>query len=174
MRALTFTIVAALAGAACTDPGGSPDPGDTFIAFNNSFAPFRTWTMVHDDLEDPGGVLPAGVAGPRDQFLNRLPPAGSTEFPIGTIVVEVRTDSGKIFASVKRGGDYNAAGAHDWEFFELTETPSVRYLWRGLGPPLGDTYGGDPNGCNSCHAQCAANDYICSPKLQLASFQGAR
>ena len=33
-----------------------------------------------------------------------------------------------------------------------------------------DTYGGDPNGCNNCHTMCASNDYICSPKLQLASF----
>jgi hypothetical protein len=70
---------------------------------------------------------------------------------------------------VKRGGDFNAAGAKNWEYFELQENP-VKYIWRGLGPPLGDTYGGDPNGCNNCHEQCAANDYICSPKLQLSSF----
>jgi hypothetical protein len=166
MRSLALALVLA---AGCSGSSGGADAGDTFIAFNSSFAPFRTWTMVHDDLEDPDGMLGSGVAGPRDQYINMLPPAGSTEFPIGTIIVEVRTDTGKIFASVKRGGDFNAAGAKNWEYFELQENP-VMYIWRGLGPPLGDTYGGDPNGCNNCHEQCAANDYICSPKLQLSSF----
>lgn len=166
MRSLALVLVAA---AGCSGSSGGADAGDTFIAFNNSFAPFRTWTMVHDDLEDPSGMLGSGVAGPRDQYINMVPPSGSTEFPIGTIIVEVRTDTGKIFASVKRGGDFNAAGAKNWEYFELQENP-VMYIWRGLGPPLGDTYGGDPNGCNNCHVQCAGNDYICSPKLQLSSF----
>lgn len=166
MRSLALALVVA---AGCSGTSGGADAGDTFIAFNNSFAPFRTWTMVHDDLEDPNGMLGSGVAGPRDQYINMLPPAGSTEFPIGTIIVEVRTDTGKIFASVKRGGDFNANGARNWEYFELQENP-VMYIWRGLGPPLGDTYGGDPNGCNNCHEQCGANDYICSPKLQLSSF----
>ena len=27
----------------------------------------------------------------------------------------------KIFAGVKRGGDFNAAGAKNWEWFELAE-----------------------------------------------------
>ena len=163
-----IVAVALIAGCGSSHDAGS-DANDAFIAFNPTFAPFRTWTMFSDDLMDPNNTLPAGVAGPRDQFINKLPPTGSTEFPIGTVIVEVRTDSGKIFASVKRGGNFNAAGDKNWEYFELQENP-VMYLWRGLGPPLGDTYGGDPNGCNACHSQCAANDYVCSPKLQLASF----
>ena len=162
MRSLVLLVIVG-----CSSSPAGVDGGDTFIAFNTSFEPFRTWTMVHDDLED--AALPPGVAGPRDQFIDMLPPAGSTEFPIGTIIVEVRTDTGKIFASVKRGGDFNANGARNWEYFELQENP-VMYIWRGLGPPLGDTYGGDPNGCNNCHVQCAGNDDICSPKLQLSSF----
>lgn len=44
-------------------------------------------------------------------------------------------------------------------------------LWRGVGPPNGDTYGGDMNGCNLCHAACAANDYVSSPLLRLGSFR---
>jgi len=152
---------------ACAKHEGAGDASDTFIAFDPAFEPFRTWTSVTDTLVDDG-TLPAGVAGARTQYINTLPPHGSTAFPIGTIIVEVR-DDGKIFANVKRGGGFNTAGCVDWEFFELTENP-VTITWRGLGPPLGDTYGGDPNGCNNCHVMCAANDYICSPKLQLSSF----
>ncbi|MFT3694828.1 MAG: hypothetical protein QM831_16890 [Kofleriaceae bacterium] len=166
IRALVITVLAACSGGG--DAGGDAGNG-TFLAFNNSFTDFRTWTTFHDQLDDPNGTLPTGVAGPRDQYINKLPPTGSTEFPIGTIIVEVRTDTGKIFASVKRGGNYNSDGSKNWEYFELQENP-VMYIWRGLGPPLGDTYGGDPNGCNLCHTQCAANDYICSPKLQLSGF----
>lgn len=162
MRALVVIALAACTGGGTTEP-------DTFIAFNTSFAPFRTWPMRHSDGPIDDGTLPPGVAGPRDQYVNEIPPPGSLEFPVGTMIVEVRTDIGKIFASVKRGGDFNAGGAKDWEYFELAENP-VMYVWRGLGPPLGDTYGGDPNGCNNCHRACEANDYICSPVLQLASF----
>jgi hypothetical protein len=163
----TIAIALALCAAACAKHDAAADASDTFIAFAPAFAPFRTWAHYQDTLADDGS-LPTGVAGMRDQYINMLPPSGSTQFPIGTIIVEVRAD-GKIFASVKRGGDFNPSGCVNWEFFELTENP-VTISWRGLGPPLGDTYGGDPNGCNNCHVMCASNDYICSPKLQLSSF----
>lgn len=164
-----LAMVALGALSACTSsPNGDPQAPETFLAFNGTFAPFRSWTMFHSELVDDGTLAP-GVAGPRDQYINELPPSGSTEFPVGTVIVEVRTDTGKIFTSVKRGGGFNAAGAVNWEYFELAEDP-VRYLWRGLGPPLGDTYGGDPNGCNACHVKCATNDFICSPQLLLSSF----
>ena len=160
----------ALALAGCGGHGGDAmgDSGGPFTAYTSSFAPFRTWAHYQDTLVDGSGNLPAGVAGSRDQYINALPPHGATAFAIGTIIVEVR-DDGKIFASVKRGGDYNADGCVSWEFFELTENP-VTISWYGTGPPPGDTYGGDPSGCNRCHVQCKGNDYVCSPKLQLASF----
>mgnify|MGYP001550112068 CR=1 FL=1 len=71
---------------------------------------------------------------------------------------------------MKRGGDFNGGGAKNWEWFELTENP-VTIVWRGFGPPVGDTYGGDRNGCNSCHVTCGStNDYVCSAQLQLGSL----
>lgn len=165
--ALAVAVVVALA--ACGGASSSNvDASNSFLAFNPAFAPFRTWTSFHSDGPVDDGTQPAIVLGPRTQYINKIPPAGSTEFSIGTIIVEAR-DNGKIFAMVKRGGNFNAAGTINWENFELTENP-VQYVWRGLGPPLGDTYGGDPNGCNMCHVQCVANDYICSPKLQLTGF----
>ena len=92
-------------------------------------------------------------------------PSGSPEFPVGTAIVEVRA-SGIIFAAVKRGADFNATGAKNWEWFELLETPDVVIKWRGVGPPAGEMYGGDPNGgCNACHTRCGGtNDYVCSPE----------
>jgi len=164
----TLAMFALAACAKHTTSSAGGDASETYVAFASAFAPFRTWMHYTDNLVDTDGSLPTGVAGMRDQYINTLPNTGSTEFPVGTIIVEVRAD-GKIFANVKRGGDFNSAGCLNWEFFELTENP-VTITWRGLGPPIGDTYGGDPNGCNDCHTMCAINDYICSPKLQLASF----
>jgi hypothetical protein len=166
-------MLAALVTTACGGGTTAPtvDGNSAFLAFSSTFQPFRTWTSVHSD-GPPAGAYPdhPDVLGPRTQYINELPPAGATEFPIGTVIVEARESSGmRIFAAVKRGGGFNVAGATNWEYFELREdTGSVVIAWRGIGPPLGDTYGGDPDGCNSCHTVCGAgNDFICSPKLQL-------
>jgi hypothetical protein len=177
-----FVIAVALIAcgvAACgSSPSGETDAApDTFLAFNPAFAPFRTWTSFHSDGPVDDGTFSADVLGPRTQYINTPPAHGATEFPVGTIIVESRENaSHKIFAGVKRGGGFNSTGALDWEWFELTEdptvTPAVQIAWRGFGPPSGEMYGGDPNGgCNSCHMKCGAtNDYVCSAKLQLPSF----
>lgn len=169
------TVIAAAAGVlgACGGGGGGPgDASQNFLAFSSTFAPFRSWTSFHSDGPTDDGTFPPDVLGPRTQYINMPPPHGVTEFPVGTVIVEAR-ESGtqKIFGAVKRGGGFNAGGATNWEWFELTDAP-VTIVWRGVGPPLGDTYGGDPNGgCNSCHLRCGAgNDYVCSPHLALASF----
>lgn len=160
-------IAFVLLGACGTsDPG--PIGGDTFIAFSSSFADFRTWTSFHSEGPAPG-TQPPDILGPRTEYLNRMPPSGSSEFPVGTIVVEaMETDAHHIVAAVKRGGGYN--GGRNWEWFEIKENP-IAIVWRGLGPPNGESYGGDPEGCNTCHATCgASNDFRCSPFLQLSSF----
>ena len=109
------------------------------------------------------------MLGPRTHYINMVPPSGSTEFPVGTIIVEAMEGaSAHTVAAVKRGGGYN--GGRNWEWFEVKENP-VAIVWRGLGPPNGESYGGDPNGCNTCHSACGGdNDLRCSPYLQLSSF----
>lgn len=178
--AARLALAAAACGVAACGTSAPSDPGDdepdTFLAFTTTFAPFRNWLSFHSDGPANDGTFPADVLGPRTQYINKLPPHGATEFPVGTVIVEARENAAmKIFAGVKRGLDFNTRGAKNWEWFELDEdltaTLPVSIQWRGVGPPLGDTYGGDPNGtCNSCHRACAANDFICSPKLQLATF----
>jgi hypothetical protein len=169
-RLAPLVATALVAGSACGGAGGGGDPPTSFIAFSTTFAPFRSWPSFHSDGPPDDGMTLPDVLGPRTQYINKLPPAGSTEFPVGTMIVEARENAGhKIFAGAKRGNGFNAGGAADWEWFELSEGP-VAIVWRGLGPPLGDTYGGDPDGCNSCHVKCAANDYVCSPLLALGSL----
>jgi hypothetical protein len=173
MSRITFAACALAGLVACGSGGGDGgDTPDSFLAFATTFAPFRSWTSFHSDGPVDDGTFTPDVLGPRMQYINKPPPAGSLEFPVGTMIVEVRETAGmKIFGAVKRGGGFNAGGAANWEWFELQDHP-VAIVWRGVGPPAGDMYGGDPDGgCNSCHIKCgAANDYICSPRLSLATF----
>lgn len=170
MRAVIVGLSIAIAACGTEPPPDDQPPPEVFIAFATSFADFRDWTFFHSDGPAPG-TQPPEVLGPRSQYISAPPPPGSTEFPVGTMIVEVRESPGNehILAGVKRGGGFN--DGRNWEWFELVESPVV-IVWRGVGPPNGETYGGDPDGgCNSCHAACgAANDYVCSSFLQLGSF----
>ena len=172
------TLVALSALAAC---GGAPadDPVaqmGTFIAFTSDFEDFRTWEPFH--IPDSGAQGSVHLAGPKTDYLNRRPPTGSTEFPVGTIIVkEIEVgafEDRQVFAMVKRGGGYNSSSAAPgWEWFELRDNPDGtldRIVWRGFGPPAGELYGGDPNGCIGCHSLAKDNDYVKSPPLLLSNF----
>ena len=164
--------------AACAPVDSTPatdEPiGDTFLAVDSSFAGFRTWEKF---------TIPPGVngsihtAGARTEYLNKAPPPGSTTFPVGTIIVKESDDEPlldrQIFARVKRGGGYNSKGALGWEWFELknVDEQNATRIWRGVGPPVGEKYGGDPDGgCNGCHGVATANDFVLSDALQLKMF----
>jgi len=169
-----FAVLCAATVAAC---GGGDDssapPGDSSgVVFASSFQGFRSWTSYHFDQPTAQGVVHA--AGPRTEYIKALPPKGSTSFPVGTLIVKtLETGDRQIFAMVKRGAGYNAGGAIGWEWFELKEADdgTVAIIWRGVGPPSGEKYGGDPSGgCNGCHAAARANDFVQSPKIVLGSL----
>jgi hypothetical protein len=167
MRSACLLAAVALVGACGTDPGDAPPAPEVFIAFSSQFADFREWTFFHSD-GPAEGTQPPEVLGPRSQYISTPPPPGSTEFPVGTMIVEVRENGTEhILAGVKRGGGFN--DGRNWEWFELIENP-VAIVWRGVGPPDGENYGGDPEGgCNQCHVACG-NDFVCSSFLQLGNF----
>jgi hypothetical protein len=148
-----------------------------FVAFAGDFTGFRRWKSVPATSTTP----PASVhtSGPRTVYIDREPPAGATSFPTGTIIVKefegAALGDRTVFAMVKRGGDYNAAGARGWEWFELQnlDDEKVSILWRGVGPPAGEKYGGDPNGgCNGCHGAAKANDSVQTSGLALDAGGG--
>jgi hypothetical protein len=175
LRVAASLLVVGACGRDTASPPPASDSGATFVAFPATFQPFRTWTSFHSDGPPDDGTFPPPVLGPRTQYINQLPPHGATGFPVGTVIVEARESGQKlILAGVKRGGGYNRGGALDWEWFGLAEDPAsgaVSISWRGTFPPAGG-YGGIPTaGCNECHMACGANnDYVCSPKLQLAGL----
>lgn len=166
MKTAARLAVALLAACGTTEPPA--ETGETFLAFSSSFEGFRDWPSFHSDGPAPG-TQPDDILGPRTNYINMLPPSGSLEFPVGTILIEaLENGTGHIVSAVKRGGGYN--GGRNWEYFEIQEDPTA-IVWRGVGPPNGESYGGDPDGCNSCHEGCGAgNDLRCSPNFQLSNL----
>ncbi len=176
-KSLALVLVAAGAAASCGDDAASSttDAGACFVAFATAFDGYRSWRSFHDlDMDALDGVHPAGG---RTEYINHLPLHGSTSYPVGTIIVKEPTDDPagtQIFAMVKRGCDYNASGAENWEWFEISPPAAdgtVGIVWRGAGPPNGTTYGGDPTGgCNTCHSAGRAGDFVLSSAFSLSSF----
>jgi hypothetical protein len=162
--------------------GCAPDPG--FVATEADLAGYASWARF-DRGEQP--VPPAHPSGQSVVFVNRLPPAGSTAFPVGTIIVRVtpgeHPDPGtwEAHGMAKRGAGFNASGAVGWEFFDLLLWPDPsgeyrpRILWRGESPPQGNGYeapdgGGVELSCNHCHAAATDNDSVLGPELDLHAF----
>ena len=137
--------------------------------FEDAFDCYGGWTSFQLTSTVDAGPH---ASGPRTEWINKLPPHGATEFPVGTIIVKYIEAIDQTFAMEKRGQGYNSAGANGWEYFDLDqgEDGGAHFVWRGNGPPLGMTYGGDPTACNVCHVGFQSNDYIPSPALQLGNF----
>lgn len=168
----------------CSPPSSAPEvaaapDAGTFVALVSDFSGFRHWPStpgVGPDGAPPPPTADGGVhAGPLTTYIDQKPPPGSTSFPVGTIIVKEQDEpplaDRQIFAMVKRGGGYNASGANGWEWFELANVDpnDVEILWRGIGPPSGQAYGGSIEVCNNCHALAHANDYVWTEGLKLSS-----
>lgn len=157
-----------------------PCEGDEFVAMQADFADYERWRRF--EIEPPDPRLGEGA---RTVYINAMPPRGSTSFPQCTMIVKVG-ESGPaptgwlMVGMAKRGGDYNADGAVDWEWFDLDLSASGAPLidWRGPVPPEGRGYecalGEDEVGaegvgdCNTCHRSGDSNDYVLSPDLDLS------
>jgi hypothetical protein len=178
-------LAAAAVLAGCSGPAAPVSrvlPATTkgpFIALEREFRDLRGWERFELAERPAQGVT--HTRGKRRIYLNARPATGSGSFPVGTILVkelmgsDVHPDH-KFFAMVKRGGGYNARGAHGWEWFELRERDGrFTIAWRGLDAPSGEGYGGgmpgeaaDPlGGCNSCHGIATDNDFVRADALEL-------
>ena len=169
-------LIAALLVASCR--GSRPSPVDAgeqaFIAFTRDFQGFQRWPRTHLGRFSSGGHL----EGPQQYaYINRPRREGSHLYDTGTIIIRTRERGAptewQIFASVKRGGSYNARGNVGWEFFRLRLDAQGRavIIARGLNPRTGleDPYStGEGVGCNTCHGTTDARTYdgVISPMLR--------
>lgn len=195
--ALGLAAAAAFGAAGC---GKEPAASDQFLAFAANFNGFRDWPLSWPATPSPdlppvpggdgvdAGAADAGVGDggaadggvhhlPLTVYLNQAPPHGSTTFPLGTIIVKETNEADvtqrQVFAMVKRGADFNATGAVNWEWFDLKNlSDGTEFVqWHGYGPVgSADTYGGNPHICNDCHAIAVSHDYVWSSALDLSNF----
>jgi hypothetical protein len=171
-----FALGALLPLFGCTAKSEAPSlpAREPFVALERDFQDFESWHEV--DISTRPGQGETHEPGEAHEYVNAVPPPGSKAFPVGTIFVKSMTKSAKkkdIFAMVKRGGGYNPLGSPGWEWFELRrrEDDSVGIVWRGINPPSGESYGGDPmGGCNGCHQMATKNDFVHAKTLQLSAL----
>ena len=169
-RAPGAWLAGAMLVAACGDSGeerAEPPPSDAeFIAFERDFKGFQGWRSV-----DLGTRTDASIhtSGARVAYVNAALPSGTLVAPKGGIIVKITgigAETRRVFAMAKRGGTYNARGARGWEWFELDDSADApRIVWRGVGPPDGESYAGGTE-CNTCHEAGEASDYVLGPELR--------
>ncbi|MFO0680852.1 MAG: hypothetical protein U0234_02320 [Sandaracinus sp.] len=165
-------ILAAVMLASCSTP--PPEPLE-FVGLSGWTRFDRGTDPVH--IDDPTGMSTV--------YIDRLPPSGATEFPVGTHVLRIRGTGDdpaqwEAHGMVKRGGDFNAEGAVGWEYYglDLSRDASGDLVattrWRGVGPPDGDGYAvadaGPVLGCNHCHGAATWNDSVIGDELLLTNF----
>lgn len=158
-RPLALALAASLACAACgADPG---EEAGTFVAFQQHFTPYRSWTSVNLGMR----TLVGHPTGEAVVYANRPVPTACA-WPVGSILVkEIRTGEDQraweLFAMVRRGGSYDANPAAGWEFFTLglAANGAPVITGRGINPGI-DTYSGaGGGGCNGCHGAPAAHPF---------------
>jgi len=188
MRTLALLALPLLATACLDHTPLDAETGQltSFQARQRDFDGFTSWTKI--ELGDqPAQGTTGHPAGPRTVYVNMLPEPGSTRFPVGTIIVKTRgagsPQTWEVHAMVKRGADYNTAGAAGWEWFDLLLDDQNKpvIIWRGSQAPSGHGYGSsiggagdDPGGttgdCNSCHGAARSNDSVLTPGLELSEL----
>jgi hypothetical protein len=183
---IAFTALSALFSAGCSSSVGVSDAGaaSVYVPEPSDFCGYTSWTSYDepdaggDGIFAPSTTTDGGfihVAGGRIEYLNHTPPHGSTQFPVGTIIVKVIPAQDQIFAMAKVGGGYNPNGpggvALNWQWFELLPGACPDgWIWDGYEPPANQAYGGMPQACNDCHGGFPQNDYVASPKILLKDY----
>jgi hypothetical protein len=180
-------LAGGVAGLACSSGSDAPAPavqvGDggvpwPYVAQTIDFAGFCKWSSAHAaSIADASDGVHIGI-GPLTIYWNHSPPHGATQFPVGTIILKESNETNAadrtVFAMIKRqpdGTGYNSDGADGWEWMSLKDLGNcnVERLWRGVTPPIGESYAMTGN-CNPCHVEAANNDDVWDDALQFSRF----
>jgi hypothetical protein len=171
-----------IALAACApDVNVGTDASGEFDPVPSDFMNYSSWTEYDLGGGDAGTTSDACAHladVPRVAFINKAPPHGSTEFPVGTMIVkQIRVtqdpSTWQVFGMAKRDdGQYGTPsnGCLGWEWYGLNAPGgSTAFQWSGLGPSGADPYA-SCGPCASCHTAAQANDCVNSPELSLSQW----
>ncbi|MBI5326308.1 MAG: cytochrome P460 family protein [Ignavibacteriae bacterium] len=146
------------------DNGSSPSPQE-FVADDNTFGDFMSWTLIKTN-QGPDPLLGTAHAGNDSTVTRKIYIKNNQErvngsFPLGTILVKHSSNPAgtvnEFTAMVKRGNNFNPDG-NDWEWFMLMPdgTIATKDGMKIRGANL-------MNGmCVGCHSANKTKDFVFS------------
>ncbi len=166
LLALIIGLSLAIQSCSKDDENDDPAPVTEFIADDNSFANFMSWSLdATNQGSDPAlGMAHAGNDSTviRKVYFKDGQARVDGEYPVGTIIVKHSQNPdesvNEFTAMVKRGNNFAPDGG-DWEWFMLG--PDGTIASDGDGNPMrgADLMGGM---CIACHNQASNTDYVFS------------
>lgn len=149
----------------CNNDSTTPTPAE-FVADNNTFKDFTSWTVVAQN-QGPDPALGPAHSGNDNSVTRTVYIKNNQEriggfFPVGTLVVKhTKNPSGTVnefTAMVKRGNKFNPDG-NDWEWFMLKPDGTIATDDKGnpmRGANLMDGM------CTGCHSGAKTKDFVFS------------
>lgn len=160
---LGFVLITGLSS--CSKDNTTEPTNQEFIADDNSFKDFMSWTLVKTN-QGPDPALGMAHSGNDETVTRKIYVKNNQDrvngvFPVGTIIVKHSSNPAgtvnEFTAMVKRGNNFNPSG-NDWEWFMLMPdgTIATQDGMKTRGPNL-------MNGmCVSCHSSNKVKDFVFS------------
>lgn len=166
ISAILFVIALTIQSCKKDEDKTNPAPSNEFIADDNTFTSFMSWTLVATN-NGPDPLLGTAHAGNDSTVTRRVYVKNNQgmvdgKYPVGTIVVKHSSNpSGTVneyTGMVKRGNGFNPSN-NDWEWFMLKPDGTIADDGNG-GKMRGASLMGGM--CGMCHSQASAKDFVFS------------
>jgi hypothetical protein len=181
--AIAFAALAIVAmGATACAPDDPVEDAGTWAPVPSDCENYESWTSFDLGGDDAGAGGADACAHlldvPRTAYINKTPPHGSTEFPVGTMIIkEIKTtpdpSTWQVFAMAKRGGGFDpGSGCVGWEWYGLDAPDGgggCHFQWSGTQPTANEAYA-SCGPCASCHSSAQSNDCVIAPELSLSQW----
>ena len=148
------------------DDTNNDNPPQEFVANDDSFSGFQSWTLVAQN-QGPDPALGAAHAG-NDSTVTRYiyfkddASRVDGKYPVGTIIVKEAYNPDntvhQFTALAKRGNNFNPS-ANDWEWFILAGDGQIAVDTAGNQMRGANLMGG---ACTGCHSQASNIDFVFS------------
>jgi Cytochrome P460 len=164
---LLLSILLIIGLSSCSDDDTTKPSNQEFIADDNTFKDFMTWTLVKsikgaDPLLSASGAHAGNdTSVTRNVYIKDNQDKVNDTYPVGTIIVKHSSNPeltvNEFTGMVKRGNDFNPTG-NDWEWFMLMPDGTIAEQ-DGMKTRGADLMGGM---CVGCHSSVKTDDYVFS------------
>jgi hypothetical protein len=162
---LGFVLITGLNS--CSKDNTTNPANQEFIADDNTFKDFMSWTLVKTIQGKDPALEASGAHAGNDSTVTRKVYVKNNQdrvngvFPVGTILVKHSNNPAgtvnEFTGMVKRGNNFNPSG-NDWEWFMLMPDGTIASQ-DGMKTRGADLMGGM---CVGCHSSNKSKDYVFS------------